>query len=396
MKVLQVIPAYLPSTHYGGGPGVASALSRELVARGHEVTVLTTDALDESRRVPVRRDELDGARVHYVPNLSNPLAYRQKLFLSPGLLDALDEPLEAHDVVHLHDTRTVQNVVVSRAARRAGVPYVLQAHGALNTAAKAGAKRLFDRAFGTRIVQGAARCLALNEAEAQAFATFGVPPARIEVLPNGIDQASAEAPVGEPGRFRTHLGIDDETFLCLYLGRIHASKSIELLLDAYAEARRDQPDVDAALVLVGPDDGARAGLEQRARELGIDGETRFAGFVDEATRDAAYRDADVAVVPSFFGFPLVILEAWSAGTPVLVTTKHERLGFLDGAGQETEPNPAALGRALSRYLGERALAASQGRAGRALVLERFTWPRIADRLVEVYEGVARTAPGARR
>lgn len=383
MRILHVIPAFLPSRHYGGGPGVVAALADEQARKGHEVHVLTTDALDADARVRERTAVVGGARVHYVRNLSNALAYRHKLFLSPGLLRPLGGGLRGVDVVHLHDYRTYQNAVVARAARKAGVPYVLQAHGALQAASgKTAVKRVLDAAAGRRLVRGAARCLALNDTEAAEYVSLGASPGAVVQLPNGIDAAVAARAPGEAGAFRRALGVGPDAFLVLYAGRLHPSKSVDLLLRAFADLGPE----GATLALVGPDDGDEERLRRLARERGIEARTRFVGFVDEETKWSAYRDADAVVVPSFFGFPLVFCEAWSAGAPIVTTPLHHRLAFFDGrAGLVASPDAAGIARALQNLRAKPSERRRMGEEARRMVLEGLTWPAIAARALDVYE-----------
>ena len=78
MKILQVTPYFAPAWAYGGPPRVMADYARGLVSLGHEVTVFTTDVLDESSRASPAVEDLDGAHVRRFRNISNDLAWRTK------------------------------------------------------------------------------------------------------------------------------------------------------------------------------------------------------------------------------------------------------------------------------------------------------------------------------
>ena len=79
------------------------------------------------------------------------------------------------DVVHIHDHRTLLTVIASHYARKYGVPYVLQAHGALpQDTGSARMKRLFDLLWTKKVILGAAGVIALNETEAECYRELGV------------------------------------------------------------------------------------------------------------------------------------------------------------------------------------------------------------------------------
>ncbi|MGI6370993.1 MAG: hypothetical protein ACOX0G_00830 [Patescibacteria group bacterium] len=82
MRVLQVIPYYEPAWGFGGPVVVCSILAKELVKRGHTLTVLTTDAFDKQRRIKKNNTTINGVKVCRLPNLSTYLA-KEQIFIYP-------------------------------------------------------------------------------------------------------------------------------------------------------------------------------------------------------------------------------------------------------------------------------------------------------------------------
>ena len=122
---------------YGGIPRVVDALVGALAARGHRVTVCTTDVRDAGSRLgsrpcrPASAPAAADATVEWrvVRNLSNRLAYLRQLFTPLGLGAVLRANVHRFDVAHLHACRNLPGVVAAHHLHAAGVPYVLAPNG---------------------------------------------------------------------------------------------------------------------------------------------------------------------------------------------------------------------------------------------------------------------------
>ena len=120
MKLLHVVPCYLPGTRYGGPIASVHGLSRALVGRGHEVTVFTTDrdGFAPLEPAPPRHAELDGVRVVY-----HPVGAGARFHRSPDLAHSLERVAE-FDLVHVHGLYSWPTTAAARGAERAAVPLV--------------------------------------------------------------------------------------------------------------------------------------------------------------------------------------------------------------------------------------------------------------------------------
>ncbi|MFC8951614.1 glycosyltransferase family 4 protein [Streptomyces sp. NPDC057101] len=206
---------------------------------------------------------------------------------------------------------------------------------------------------------------------------LGVREDRIEVVHIGADTDlwSPDASVAEvPGRIVTTSSADVPL-----KGLIH-------LVEALAKLRTENP--DAHLVVVGrrAEDGPVA---QAIERYGLDGAVEFVKGISDAELVDLVRSAQVSCVPSLYeGFSLPAAEAMATGTPLVATTGG---AIPEVAGPDGEtclavpPGDAgALAAALGRVLGDAGLRARLGAAGRARVLERFTWARAAQGTAELY------------
>jgi glycosyltransferase involved in cell wall biosynthesis len=316
LRILHVTPYFSDAWAYGGIPRVAGTLARGLARRGHRVTVCTTDARDESSRLAAREIRTpDGVVVHVFPNISNRLAYHLQLFLPLGFSKFLERHVASFDVAHVHACRNMPGAIATHHLRRAGVPYALAPNGTAPIIERRRiAKKLFDVMLGRRVVSGAARIIAVSDAERRQLQQLGVPEKTIRVIPNPIDLDEFRLPVPR-GAFRQRWSLASDRVV-LFLGKLTPRKRVDVLVRAFASLRQ----ADARLVIAGNDMGSGSGLRALVRSLGIESRTIFTGLLRAAERLEALADADVLVYPSEHEiFGLVPVEALLAGTPVIVS-----------------------------------------------------------------------------
>ncbi|HWH28216.1 MAG TPA: glycosyltransferase family 4 protein [Mycobacteriales bacterium] len=287
----------------------------------------------------------------------------------------------ATDVVAVHFALYAWWPVVAGALRRH--PLVAHVHGpwADEGDDRASARRL-KRAVERAVYRRALRVVVLSDAVRDVVvAGYGVDPARVLVLPPGVDRDRfAPGPVD-----RAALGLPGDVPVVLAVRRLVPRMGLPVLVDALA----DVPGAHLAVVGDGPE---RAALEQRAARRGVAARTTFAGRVADDDLVRWYRAADVTVVPSVAheGWGLVVDESLATGTPV-VASRHgglpAALAGLGGAGLVPPGDPAALAARLREALdGTRPLPATEAcrdsTAGR-------DWAAVAARLERVYRAVAR-------
>ncbi|MCI3930381.1 glycosyltransferase family 4 protein [Streptomyces sp. AN091965] len=215
---------------------------------------------------------------------------------------------------------------------------------------------------------------------------LGVRPDRIDVVHIGADTDlfSPDPAVPQvPGRIVTTSSADVPL-----KGLIH-------LVEALAKTRTEHP--DAHLVVVGKraEDGPVAAAIER---YGLEGAVEFVKGITDAELVDLVRSAQVACVPSLYeGFSLPAAEAMATGTPLLATTGGAipEVAGPDGRTCLAVPpgDSGALAAGLGRLLGDPELRARLGAAGRARVLERFTWARAAQGTVERYRAAMAGSAG---
>jgi glycosyltransferase involved in cell wall biosynthesis len=300
-----------------------------------------------------------------------------------GLMDALAG--SGADVLHAHSHRYGHVLETAAVAERRNIPLVVSTHyhpaDHREPAWKRGMLRLQDVGFGATAYRVARALVVETEREAAMVREFA-PADRIRVIPPGIDLAEWSA----PGPEVAPAGLPEEYFL--FFGRIAANKGVPSLVEAIA---RLPPESRRPLVLMGPDWGDRAAIEERARTLGLERWVVFLGHVERTDQArAVVRRARALVLPSEWeAFGLVLLIAMAVGTPIVATAvggvpevlDHGRTGLLVPYG-----NGGALTEALGQILDDPVGAQGRVQAGRDRV-RQFDWSVAAGRHRALYQEV---------
>jgi len=322
MKILQVLPYFFLSKAEGKPVGLIYSLLKELVKRGNEVTLYTTDAFDKKNSRPKNFGEyleLDGIKIYEFGSLGKRLAYI--LRFSPSMIPAIKENIRSFDVVHLQEYPTFQNIIVHHYAKKYGIPYVLDAHGSIARMPERGRlwwliRWLFDVAFGYGILRDASKVIAETEVGATEYEELGVRKGKIVVIgpPFATHEFSQLPP---PGLFRRKYNIKHRHII-LFLGRINWIKGLDFLIKSFYQLAQSKSDV--ILVIVGPDDGYKSTLERLINELSLSDKVLFTGFLDGDEKLSALVDADVVVQTSIYEQAArVPFEAILCNTPVIVS-----------------------------------------------------------------------------
>ena len=398
MRILNVTETYAPFLEFGGPPVKVRALSEGLARRGHTVGVLTADwGLEKRMQTPEERITAErspfgwrctenGVQAIYLPTW---LRYRTVSW-NPAVKRYCRVRLQNFDVIHIFGLYDLLGPAVASACRVRNLPYVLEPIGMFVPIVRSlRLKGLYHLVWGRRLFEGASAVIATSDQEAEELAAGGVPGEKIALRRNGVEVPESWP---KPGEFQKAHGIAEDAKLVLYLGRLSEKKSPDLLLQAFARLPEQLGGKTLQLVFAGPDEGGMTSqLEQMATQLGVRTRLQLPGPVFGADKWAAYRDADVFVLPSQNeNFGNTAAEAVAAGTPVIVTEQCGIAPLLaDEAGVVVPHDSDALSEAILRVLDEMELRARLA-SGCAKVTSRLGWDEPIREMESLY---AKLAPG---
>jgi len=375
MLILHIITTLSPVD--GGPPEAVRQLLRAYLKVGAEVEIACLDNPDAS----------------FLKDIPCPVhAMGQSLLgryaFSPALWRWLHKNASRFEGIVMNGIWTFPGVALRFAARRAGKPYGIFAHGALDPWFNRKyplkhLKKLIYWPFQYAVLRDALAVFFTTTTERDlAITSFRPNKWRSVVVPYGISDPNdlQQDAAKEIEAFNMRLPkLGNRRFL-LFLGRIHEKKGCDLLIKAFAKAAASEPDVD--LVMAGPDQtGMKATLQQLAEQLGVAERIHWPGLISGELKWGALRACEAFVLPSHQeNFGIAVVEALAVGRPVLISNQVNIWPEIeqDRAGLVEEDTQDGTDRLLQRWFdlppAERDAMASRTRA---CFTSRFAMDRTA-------------------
>lgn len=280
------------------------------------------------------------------------------------------------DVVHLHSRRGA-DVLGGIAARTARAPAVILSRR-IDNPVRPG--------FLTRLKYGVLcdRIITISQAIRDVLLDGGVDSSKIACVHSVVD--SAQYDVDRDPNLRAELGVPGDSPLIGIVAQLIERKGHRYLLEAMPRIIEAYPDTRLIVLGAGP---LADVLKRQAETLGVADGVVFAGFRNDMPQ--VFRELDVLVHPALMeGLGVAILQAMAAGVPVVASP----VGGIPEAVQDgvtgihvPPANPEAVAEAVCRLLGDPALRARMGAAGRAFVEREFSPARMVEGVLSVYRSV---------
>lgn len=368
------------------------AFGRQLVRRGHRVTLVTTRP---SGRFGARSEEVDGVEVALMPDLASGMA-RSGWDPSNVLHRLRFLRRRRFDLVHAFDCRPVVVHPALLARRLSGAPLVIDwadwwgRGGAITERSS----RLLRHAFSPietfyeeHYRRRADWTTVISTALADRVEGLGVDPDRVTVIPGGAD-LERFAPLPRDAA-RARLGLPPEAPLVLFAGFVQYD--LDLVLESFAVVASEVP--RARLVLCGPPSPAVGAFQERHPALA--GRVLRAGVVEFDLMPAYLAAADVLLLPlrdsitNRGRWPNKLGEYLAMGRPVVTNPTGDVGALLErtGAGRLAGSDPAGFGEAVVQLLRDPEARTELGRQARATAEEELDYAILARRLLDVYARV---------
>jgi glycosyltransferase involved in cell wall biosynthesis len=352
----------------GGGAAVVAGLGRELVAKGHEVDLVTM----RFQNNPTHED-VAGLQVHRVPCwrrvkhvCTAPEAFSYVAAAFPVIKGLLSR--KRYDITHSHFILP-DGLLAWRIRRLTGMPYVITAHGTdvpgFNPHRMRVAHRLLSPLW-HEIVNDSGRIISPSAVLEQLIHAQGTDRGKTMVIPNGLE-------VGEYTPYGTEPKV-------LVVTRMLERKGIQYLLASLAQSPINH---EVNIVGEGP---YLPELRRQAADTGAS--VKFWGWVENRSPQLRqlYESSTIFVFPSEAeNFPIVLLEAMAAGLAIITTAGTGCAEVMGDAALLVPPkDPEAITRALRRLIHEPDLRRSLGTAARRRIEDNFTWSAVAGRYLDEY------------
>ena len=365
MKIAQVVHTFPPET--GGIENHAYYLSLELARQGHQVTVYTSKA-----RGARGKENLDGIKIVRVWAL--PFLNFSSIRISPTLFFHL--LLSDAEVFHSHGYGSLHPFIASIASLIKRKPFVFTFHGYPHMRGKARfLQNVYKKLFAPIFLRIARQIISVADATIDDFREE-VDMRKVTTIPNGVEFDFFKCPP-----------LSGHTIS--YIGRLDEYKGIDVLISAFARVKQRFP--EARLRIIGRDEGIRGDLKKYALDLGVEAE-----FI-EASREEMpkhYSSSTVIVLPSRYeGLSLVLLESIACERPILTTKvgaspRVLRKAFGDNGKTYLFDTEKELLEKICDVLSDNEKYRKLAAAGRAGLMQEYSWSKAAEKTIEVYKKVA--------
>lgn len=364
----------------GGVGEVVYNLSLKLAQLGHEVYIFTTSA--------DRKDHIE----EYGNITLFRYGRRFKIADTDISLSLLNGPLKCDlDIVHLHLGSPPATLAALRYIKKKRKTFVVTHH--LDPEWNYGSiiRRILVFIYAKYYVKKALSksdiIIALSEHFLNMSKFLSDYITKIEIIPNGINLEDFDSPYTKiEAREKLGLSLDDK--IILFVGALTERKGPQVLLKAMPIILRNVP--DSRLILVGSSTDYLKSLEKLAKDLSIESNVEFTGFVDDATKVMYYKSADVFVLPSFSeSFGIVLLEASACGLPLVVSDLEAFRAIIEegynGLFTKTGDGKGFASKIIPLLKNEEERIRMGANAKEKV--KDYSWERIAEETKKIYEEV---------
>lgn len=402
MRVLQCVNYFYPSV--GGTQLATYHLAKNLAGVGVDVKVVTFNVkqLDQLRSgyysasLP-RYEEIDEIPVYrfpifYLGKTRGP-QIRHKIRISPSAIRMVAR--ENPDIIHFQGANEVlQAIMTSYASTFSRSKTVLTAHG-LYAQVELFRKSRFSRLINEMLLGLALRkvnhVIALSKLDLKILSHLKISSNKVSMIPNGVNLSKYQTSTRNVQHLPNTNSSGAPFILCVT--RIREDKGIEFLIEAASNVISKRPDVKFLLVGNCPEAYA-VKLQRLTKRMNVEKNFVFTGYIPHESDHLLelYRNASVFVLPSpMESLPLVLLEAMAAGLPIVASrvggipdlvTPSEGILFAPGDVPE-------LASSLLFLLENDEIRAKLGQNAREKA-ENYSWKRIAQKTVSVYEKLLAT------
>lgn len=365
LRIIQTPVRFSPA--YGGVEKYVLELSKQLVARGNDVTVVCADEPHaESRGV----QGVKAIRLPYVAKVAN-------TNITPRLFRTLMS--QDFDVIHTHIPTPWSADISALVSLFKHKPLLVTYHNDLSSQGISGLIAHFYNSTLLHLVLWRAKAIIITQPKYVEYSRhLKLHKKKLITIPLGVTR-----PLRMSGAKRKA----GQIFFMSVLDKHHEYKGLDILLDAMVRVKDRRPE---ARLLVGGGGELISKYEQLAKRLGVSDSVEFLGYLPDKELAALYSSSSVFVLPSLNkleGFGIVALEALSYATPVITTHFAGSSEFItkNKAGLVVAPgDTAGLTKAIVSLLEDHKEAQLMGTRGAAAVDHEFGWDSISRQMTGVY------------
>mgnify|MGYP001117272585 CR=1 FL=1 len=411
MKMAVLVYEYPPKI-VGGLGTYAAEITRKFVLMDHDVTVFTMN--DDAGSLPTREiwrgieihrplhidisDSLPDVLAEDVKKWGRGIQLFSKIlvynYLSASKLvnELIRKENFKYDIVTAHDWLSA--IAGTTIKKEVGLPFVFHVHSTEKGRTLGDGSEVVSN-IELRGARAADLIITVSYAVKDELINLGFPKEKIQVCYNGVDPQKYNLETVNPEqvrKVRDSYGIKGNEHMILFVGRLVGVKGVDKLIMAMPHVLQKDPKAKLVIVGIGDLQDYLVNLIKTTRQQDFV-KLNFE-FISEEERILHYAACDVAVFPSLYEpFGIVALEAMSMERPVVVGAagvSGMREAVLccgdEQCGFHVNPNnPADIAWGINSALESPERGKWLGKNGRRRVLEEFTWDKIAEKTIALYE-----------
>lgn len=385
MRIALLAWESLHSIHIGGIGCHITELASALERKGHEVHVFTRLGYQNQPWY----ERIHGVHYHRCPFSPHSDFIEETNNMCRAFVDAVFQTEDhiggAFDVVHAHDWLTANALIWIKEGR--GRKSIFTMHSTEygrcgNNFFGGNSERI--RHLEWHATYCADHVIAVSKAlKDELMWAYSLPDWKVDVIYNGINPHNYDGWI-DPAAVRRQYSIGPMDPVVLFVGRMVYQKGPDLLVSAIPYILKYYS--NAKFVFAG-DGEMRKSVEEQAKNMGVAHATRFLGFKSGWHLSDLYKASDIVCMPSRNEpFGIVLLEAWSAGKPVVASSSGgpAEIVWHEVNGLKIYPNPESIAWGIGTCFADFDYSRWMGRNGRVAAETVFSWDMIADEALAVY------------
>lgn len=386
MKILILTHYFNP--HLGGIEEVALQQAKLLAKKNHEVKIVSSNIGNDSSKL-TKEEKIQGIDIYRVS--ASDFLYKnfdipQPIFNPLELNSVLNKLVIQSDIIHIHDRYYMTSIFGSMIGKKYGKPTVLTIHVGEVKYSKRIYKLLFkfNEKISDFVVQKADKVLVLGkEIEKYVKARYKTRPI---IVFNGVD-TEFFSPYKHDGenKNRKELGISENTFIVLFVGRFTYKKGADYLLKIARKLKSSDNYNKIELLLIG-DGPEREKIEYSIKSEKLDNIKILGKISDKKLLANFYKISDILIFPSRKGegSPLVILESMSSGIPVIVknTGYHAQIIKNGKTGYVVENIDEMVDKIL--FLNQDRITLEKFSNNCRTYIKKYSWSKNVEELISIY------------
>lgn len=369
MKICMITPEFA----FGGIGNYVYNLSKKLIEKGNDVTVITRGDIQRTKK-----EVIDGIEVFKVTLLP---FYPFHMWIHGIFVNKLFKSIESrYNIVHLHSPivpviktnlpilTTFHSLCRARVRR---IPYDIHNFYSLMERLQ----YIYLSSLELKILKLSNKITTVSQINAKDLNQYGIKQNKIIIIGNGVDE----------NFFSPEKQIENEDRYITYVGRITSVKGLFTLIKCAGYVLKEYPNVKFLLAGEGP---LRNLLEKKVRDMGLQRKILFLGHATKEKLAQLYRNAYVHIISSKYeGLPNVLLEAMSSGLPIVATAVGGNLEVISSGvnGFLVSPqDPLKMAKIVIKLLNDTKLRNKIGKKARKTIEKYYTWDRITARILQCY------------